>query len=266
MKFIDACIRLIPGPIATSSGSTAGSFSASPHSVALRSRCHAFRYSSYFPSRSDVHRETDATPRITFAGMMCHASSGMTYAARKSKAPVRYLALLLFTEQIYPSPLCTRCHCAFHLHRDKLPRTPHHAIKAIRVAKRFAHRQPVLRRPRHKHRLRPLPPLLAVLDHLRSPLFHSALNSNSSPREPHNAGRRKKIGGNPIADAALSLLFDLFCEAEGKQIPPQMRQHSRNGTREHIETAAIPCVGAASRIPGSAASRPAFQHHNDNHP
>src|SRR5260370_12864256 len=58
------------------------------------------------PALPGVHKQIDASSRINFAGTMYHASSGITYAARKSKAPARYLLLLLFTEQTYPFPFC----------------------------------------------------------------------------------------------------------------------------------------------------------------
>ena len=68
---------------------------------------------------------------------------------------------------------------ALHLHRHKLPRIPHHAVITARVSPRLAHRQPLLPRPRHKHRLRPLPALFLVLDNLRFPLLHSLYSSTS---------------------------------------------------------------------------------------
>ena len=49
----------------------------------------ASRYCSYFASdpSSVVHNEMDFSPRISFSGMMYHASSRITYAAKKSNEP-----------------------------------------------------------------------------------------------------------------------------------------------------------------------------------
>src|SRR6266496_1910018 len=61
---------------------------------------------------------------------------------------------------------------ALHLHRYELPRTANHAIKSSRLTDRLAYLQPVLRRPRNKHRLRPLTPLFVVPDNFWLLLFH----------------------------------------------------------------------------------------------
>src|SRR5579864_4226206 len=90
----------------------------------------------------------------------------------RSRTVLLIIALEITDISFRAGLLCDR---AFHLHCHKLPRTTNHAIKPSRVAKRLAYLQTALRRPRHKHRLRPLPSFLIVSNNFRLPFIHPRL-------------------------------------------------------------------------------------------
>src|SRR5579863_5768019 len=98
--------------------------------------------------------------------------------------------------------------CRFYLHTDEAPRTPNHKVIAPRISPRSAHRQPVLARPRHKHRLHPLAPSLRIFNNrwFDNPRFDNPWFDN--PRfpllHPPRPRKQKAASGKKLANAASS--------------------------------------------------------------
>ena len=156
----------------------------SPISEAFRKRPQASRYGSYFASDPNpvVHSEIDFNPRISFSGNDVPRIFQNHIRSHKIERPRRIrLMTAAHRANITVVTLQLRDR-ALDLHCHKLPRTPHHAVVTRRVSPRLARRQPLLARPHQKHRLRPLPPLLLVLNNLRLPPLHSRQVSSSQPR------------------------------------------------------------------------------------
>src|ERR1700733_3148220 len=136
---------------------------------------------------------------------------------------------------------------AFHLHRKKPSRTPHHEVIASRVTPGFADGNSVLDSTRHKNNLRPLATLFIVLD-FRFTLFHclrlGACSQKKERRQPGN-----------LRDVALCCYWTGTGKAMARSLREKSESDAEMGRRENYRNAWATHTPPAEELPVRPAQR-----------